>query len=94
MKVIEKGDKLYYTRIFPTVGIYDVCDLTVRTVTDTYFVGMLNYCELTQEECFCVKTKEHPCYYINDDYTFKEDIPFFGFKKGTDSKEVFKWQNI
>lgn len=40
---------------------------------------MLNYCELTQEECFCVKTKEHPCYYINDDYTFKEDIPFFGF---------------
>ena len=40
MKVIEKGDKLYYTRIFPTVGIYDVCDLTVRTVTDTYFVGM------------------------------------------------------
>ena len=48
---------------------------------------MLNY-------CFCVKTKEHPCYYINDDYTFKEDIPFFGFKKGTDSKEVFKWQNI
>jgi hypothetical protein len=55
---------------------------------------MLNYCELTQEECFCVKTKEHPCYYINDDYTFKEDVPFFGFKKGTDSKEVFKWQNI
>ena len=40
MKVIEKGDKLYYTRIFPTVGIYDVCDLTVRTVTDTYIVGM------------------------------------------------------
>lgn len=33
-------------------------------------------------------------YYINDDYTFKEDVPFFGFKKGTDSKEVFKWQNI
>lgn len=38
--------------------------------------------------------KKHPCYYINDDYTFKEDVPFFGFKKGTDSKEVFKWQNI
>ena len=30
----------------------------------------------------------------NDDYIFKEDVPFFGFKKGTDSKEVFKWQNI
>ena len=51
---------------------------------------MLNYCELTQEECFCVKTKEHPCYYINDDYTFKEDVPFFGFKKGTDSKMLGK----
>lgn len=38
---------------------------------------MLNYCELTQEECFYIKTKEHPCYYINDDYTFKEDVPFF-----------------
>lgn len=34
------------------------------------------------------------CDYYNDDYIFKEDVPFFGFKKGTDSKEVFKWQNI
>lgn len=40
MKTLNKGDKLYYTKIFPTVGIYDVCDLTVRTVTDTYFVGI------------------------------------------------------
>ena len=50
--------------------------------------------DIWEEECFLIKTKEHPCYYINDDYTFKEDVPFFGFKKGTDSKEVFKWQNI
>ncbi len=49
---------------------------------------LFNCCELTQEECFFIKTKEHPCYYINDDYIFKEDVPFFGFKKGTDSKEV------
>ena len=55
---------------------------------------LFNCCELTQEECFFIKTKEHPCYYINDDYIFKEDVPFFGFKKGTDSKEDFKWQNI
>ena len=39
---------------------------------------LFNCCELTQEECFLIKTKEHPCYYINDDYTFKEDVPFFG----------------
>ena len=24
----------------PTLGIYDVCELKIRTVTDTYFVGM------------------------------------------------------
>ena len=23
----------------PTLGIYDVCELKIRTVTDTYFVG-------------------------------------------------------
>lgn len=49
---------------------------------------LFNCCELTQEECFFIRTKEHPCYYINDDYIFKEDVLFFGFKKGTDSKEV------
>lgn len=48
---------------------------------------LFNCCELTQEECFFIRTKEHPCYYINDDYIFKEIVPFFGFKKGTDSRE-------
>ena len=24
----------------PTLGIYDVCELKIRTITDTYFVGM------------------------------------------------------
>lgn len=38
---------------------------------------LFNCCELTQEECFFIKTKEHPCHYINDNYIFKEDIPFF-----------------
>jgi hypothetical protein len=48
---------------------------------------LFNCCELTQEECFFIRTKEHPCYYINDDYIFKENVSFFGFKKGTDSRE-------
>ena len=42
---------------------------------------LFNCCELTQEECFFIKTKKHPCYYINDDYTFKEDVPFFDLRK-------------
>lgn len=49
---------------------------------------LFNCCELTQEECFFPRTKEHTCCYINDDYTFKEDIPFFGFEKGIDSKTM------
>ena len=41
MNEIHKiGDIVYYARIIPTLGIYDVCELKIRTVTDTYFVGM------------------------------------------------------
>lgn len=40
MQEIKKGDKLYYARILPITGIYDVCDLIVRTVTDDWFVGV------------------------------------------------------
>ena len=40
MNEIHKiGDIVYYARIMPTLGIYDVCELKIRTVTDTYFVG-------------------------------------------------------
>ena len=40
MNEIHKiGDVVYYARIMPTLGIYDVCELKIRTVTDTYFVG-------------------------------------------------------
>lgn len=39
-KTLNKGDILYYARIMPTIGIYDVCELFIRTVTDTYFVGI------------------------------------------------------
>lgn len=34
---INIGDTLYYARIIPPVGIYDVLDLKVRTVKDKYF---------------------------------------------------------
>ena len=33
MKVLNKGDILYFSRIIPKTGIYDVCE-------ETYFVGI------------------------------------------------------
>lgn len=33
-------DKVYFARIHSTLGIYDLCELIIRTVTDTYFVGV------------------------------------------------------
>ena len=35
---MNKGDILYYARVLP--GIYDVCELKVRTIGDDYFVGV------------------------------------------------------
>ena len=37
---LKKKDIVYYTKIMPSVGIYDLCELKVRTVEDTYFVGI------------------------------------------------------
>ena len=37
---LQIGDIVYYARIMPTLGIYDVCELKIRTIADTYFVGM------------------------------------------------------
>lgn len=36
---IQKGKMVYYARMLNPVGIYEVCDLYVRTVRDDYFVG-------------------------------------------------------
>ena len=34
---MKKGDIVYFARILPRVGIYDVYDLKVRMVADTWF---------------------------------------------------------
>ena len=34
---IAVGDTLYFARIIPTVGIYNVLDLKVRTIENDYF---------------------------------------------------------
>ena len=31
---------MYITRIMPTLGIYDLCELTIRTIGENYFVGI------------------------------------------------------
>lgn len=36
---IRKNDTVYYARILERTGIYDVCELSIRTVERQYFVG-------------------------------------------------------
>lgn len=36
---VNVKDVLYYARIIPRVGIFDVCQLKIRTVKEDYFVG-------------------------------------------------------
>lgn len=38
--MLKKKDVVYYARIIPRLGVYDVCELIVRTVADTWFVGI------------------------------------------------------
>lgn len=33
------GDVVFYTRIIPTADIYDLLEIKLRTVEDTYIVG-------------------------------------------------------
>lgn len=40
MTILNKKDRVYYARIIPSSCIYDICELTIRTATDTYFVGI------------------------------------------------------
>ena len=39
-KCIKLKDIVYYARIMPKLGIFDVYDLKVRTIADTYFVAI------------------------------------------------------
>lgn len=36
---IRKGQEVYYARCLTNCGVYDVLDLKIRTITDSYFVG-------------------------------------------------------
>ena len=37
---LNKGNKIYYARIIESSNIFDVLDLTIRTVQDDWFVGI------------------------------------------------------
>ena len=39
MQELTKGQKVYYARIFESVGMFEVIDLKIRAVEDTWFVG-------------------------------------------------------
>ena len=39
-KDIKVNDIVYYARIMPKLDIYDVYDLKIRSIEDTYFVGV------------------------------------------------------
>ena len=45
---INKNDILFYARIMERVGIYEILELKVRTITPTYFVG----CEKHSKQSF------------------------------------------
>ena len=40
MSELKQKDIVYYARIIPTSSIYEVCELIIRTVEDTWFVGI------------------------------------------------------
>ncbi len=37
---MKKGDIYYYARIIPNAGIYDLLEVKICSVYDTYFVGI------------------------------------------------------
>ena len=39
MQQLIKGQTIYYARIIPSTDVYEVLELKIRTITDTYFVG-------------------------------------------------------
>lgn len=41
-KEIKKDTILYYARISHNLGMYELCELKVRSVYDTYFVALEN----------------------------------------------------
>ena len=54
MIIIKKGDVVYYARVIPTTGIYEVCEIRIRHVADTWFSGV----EKTTKTAFLISNQE------------------------------------
>lgn len=39
-KIVKKGDVVYYSQCLEPVGVFEVLELTIRTVEDSWFVGI------------------------------------------------------
>ena len=39
-EIYKIGNTIYYARIMPTLGVYDVYDIKIRTIADTWFLGV------------------------------------------------------
>ena len=37
---LNKKDIVYYAHIIPQLGIYDVCEIIIRTIEEDYFAGI------------------------------------------------------
>ena len=37
---LHKKDIVYYARIIPNLGIYEVCEIIIRTIEEDYFAGI------------------------------------------------------
>lgn len=83
------GDVLYYTQILPNVGIYNLCDIKVCTLYNTYFAGIdkrdkrryvFNYTEINQtifenrlEALEVIKEAEENKPIVSDEIYYEED---------------------
>lgn len=83
------GETLYYAQILPRVGVYNLCDIKVCTLYDTYFAGIdtrdkrryvFNYTEINQtifenklEALEIIKEAEENKPIVSDEIYYEED---------------------
>lgn len=42
MKELKIGQKVYYAQRYDSIGVFEVIELKIRTIKDTYFIGVEN----------------------------------------------------
>lgn len=61
-KILKKGDVVYYAQCLEPVGVFEVLELTIRTVEDTWFVGI----EKKEKQAFFFGLKDMERYIFVD----------------------------